>query len=465
MLTGIWLIVALVVAIALMIFMISKLNIHPFLSMLTVSILLALFVLPIQDVAGTINAGFGGTMQSIGIIIILGALIGFIVEKTGAAIKIADVVLKIVGKRNPELAMLIMGWIVSIPVFCDSGFVVLNPIRKSLRARTKKSSVAMTICLSLGLYTSHVFIPPTPGPIAAAASVGLADNILLVIGVGVLVSIFSLIPSYLFAIYIGKKVKTIEDEAEFTDGDENILDKTRDAFDSLKNEYGKIPNGWLSFAPIVVPILCMGMGTVANLAGWASAPFWNFIGAPIIALFIGLIFGVILLCVTGKLKDFNPITNENLKIVGPILFITAAGGVLGRVISVAGVVDFVKENAKVLTTLGILFPFVIAAILKIAQGSSTVAITTTAAMMGLYFEEASVMSVLGFTTPLAAALVVMAIGAGAMTVSHANDSYFWVVTNIGRMTPAQGYKTQTLGTLVAGIGSIIGILILSLILL
>src|SRR5690554_3126688 len=139
MLTGIWLIVALVVAIALMIFMISKLNIHPFLSMLTVSILLALFVLPIQDVAGTINAGFGGTMQSIGIIIILGALIGFIVEKTGAAIKIADVVVKIVGKRNPELAMLIMGWIVSIPVFCDSGFVVLNPIRKSLRARTKKS--------------------------------------------------------------------------------------------------------------------------------------------------------------------------------------------------------------------------------------------------------------------------------------------------------------------------------------
>ena len=103
------------------------------------------------------------------------------------------------------------------------------------------------------------------------------------------------------------------------------------------------------------------------LAGWASAPFWNFIGAPIIALFIGLIFGVILLCVTGKLEDFNPITNENLKIVGPILFITAAGGVLGRVISVAGVVDFVKENAKVLTTLGILFPFVIAAILKIAQ--------------------------------------------------------------------------------------------------
>lgn len=129
-------------------------------------------------------------MRGIGIVIILGALIGFIVEKTGAAVKIADVVVKLVGKNHPELAMLLMGWIVSIPVFCDSGFVILNPIRKSLRKMTKKSSVAMTVALSLGLYASHVFIPPTPGPIAAAASVGLADNILLVMGMGALISIF-----------------------------------------------------------------------------------------------------------------------------------------------------------------------------------------------------------------------------------------------------------------------------------
>ncbi|NLD27075.1 MAG: GntP family permease, partial [Acholeplasmataceae bacterium] len=151
------------------------------------------------------------------------------------------------------------------------------------------------------------------------------------------------------------------------------------------------------------------------------------------------------------------------KIVGPILFITAAGGVLGKVISSAGIADFVTANATIFRALGILFPFVIAAILKISQGSSTVAITTTAAMMGLYADPNSVMAAMGFTTPMAAALVVMAIGAGAMTVSHANDSYFWVVTNMGSMTPEQGYKTQTLGTLIEGIGSIIGILILSLI--
>lgn len=172
---------------------------------------------------------------------------------------------------------------------------------------------------------------------------------------------------------------------------------------------------------------------------------------------------VILLFVTGQIKDFNPLTNENLKIVGPIIFITAAGGVLGRVIADAGVVEFVKENAGNLRMLGILFPFIIAAILKIAQGSSTVAITTTAAMMGLFTDPNSITAALGFATPAAAALVVMAIGAGSMTVSHANDSYFWVVTNLSGLSAEQGYKTQTLGTLVSGIGAIIGIALLSLV--
>lgn len=460
MLSGIWLFVALLIAIVLMILMISRFKIHPFLSILSVSILLALVVLPIEKVASTINAGFGGTMQSIGIVIILGSLIGFIVEKTGAAVKIADIVVKLVGKNHPELAMLIMGWIVSIPVFCDSGFVILNPIRKSLRAKTKKSSVALAICLSLGLYASHVFIPPTPGPIAAAANVGLADNLLLVIGIGALVSIFALIPSYFFALYIGKKIRTKDDEEL-----ENLIDKnTQEAYENLKNEYGKLPNGWLSFAPIITPIIAMGLGTIADVSNWRSEKFFTFIGSPIIALFIGVLFGVLLLFATGKIKDFDPITSENLKLVGPILFITAAGGVLGKVISEAGVVAFVTENATTLKVLGIFFPFLIAAILKIAQGSSTVAITTTSAMMGLFTASGSVMQALGFTTPVAAALVVMAIGAGAMTVSHANDSYFWVVTNLSNMTPEQGYKTQTLGTLVEGIGSIIGIFILSLIL-
>ncbi|MCF0262397.1 MAG: GntP family permease, partial [Sphaerochaetaceae bacterium] len=135
---------------------------------------------------------------------------------------------------------------------------------------------------------------------------------------------------------------------------------------------------------------------------------------------------------------------------------TAAGGVLGKVISSSNLITFIKDNAQVLSTLGLVFPFLLSALLKSAQGSSTVAITTTAGIV------APLMTTLGFTSPISAALLVVAIGAGAMTVSHANDSYFWVVTNFGEMQPQDGYKTQTLGTLVIGIAALINVLIISI---
>jgi GntP family gluconate:H+ symporter len=195
------------------------------------------------------------------------------------------------------------------------------------------------------------------------------------------------------------------------------------------------------------------------MAGWTGpvADLLTFFGKPVMALAVGTILAVIQIFTAGKGKDFYNITNETLKTVGPILFVTAAGGVLGKVISSSDMVNFIKANATTFQTIGIFFPFLLSAILKSAQGSSTVAITTTAGIV------APLLPVLGFATPVEIALVVMAIGAGAMTVSHANDSYFWVVTNFGDMQPEQGYKTQTLMTLVIGIASIIEIFILSLI--
>ncbi len=447
---GVALIIAFIVCIALMIVAISKWKIHPFLSIMGVSLLLAFLAgIPLKDIPGTIGSGFSGTFTSIGIVIILGAMIGSILEKTGAALKLSDIVVKIVGKKNPELAMLIMGWIVSIPVFCDSGFVILNPIRKALVKRTLTSSVAMTVALSAGLYISHVFIPPTPGPIAAANTLGVGNHLLLVIGMGVLVSIIPLIAGYLFAKYIGKKVRA-NDEA-----DSGTITQS---YEELVASYGKLPGGFMSFAPIIVPILLMAVSSIVTMAKMEGffASILVFLGTPIIALAVGMLFGVILLATQNKLGDFYELTNETLKVVGPILFVTAAGGVLGKVIATSGLVDFITANATVFETIGIFFPFILAAILKTAQGSSTVALTTTAGIL------APLMGVLGMTTPAAAALTVMAIGAGAMTVSHANDSYFWVVTNFGEMKVEDGYKTQTMMTLVIGLASMIGIFILSL---
>lgn len=449
MLSGIALIIAFIIAIVVMIVAISKFKIHPFLSIMGVSLILALLSLDISTIADTIGAGFSGTFSSIGIVIIFGALIGLVLERTGAALKMSDSVVKLVGQKNPELAILLMGWIISIPVFCDSGFVVLNPIRKAMVKRTQTSSVAMTVALSMGLYISHCFIPPTPGPIAAAGTLGVGDNLLLVMGLGALISIPALIAGYIFAKFIGSKVK---DRSETSASDKQ---ETVQTYEELVASYGKLPGAVLSFAPIVVPIILMGVASAFSMAGLTVAVI-DFLGKPVIALAVGVIISVVLLVTTGKMGEFYDITNETLKTVGPILFVTAAGGVLGKVISAGSMVTYITEHSSVLQALGIFFPFLLAAILKSAQGSSTVAITTAAGIV------APLLPQLGLDSPARAALTVIAIGAGAMTVSHANDSYFWVVTNFGDMEVEDGYKTQTLGTLVIGLASMIGVLIVSL---
>lgn len=272
---------------------------------------------------------------------------------------------------------------------------------------------------------------------------------LLVMGMGAVCSIFPLIAGYFYANYIGKKV-TADDEAN-----QNDVQKT---YEELVAEYGKLPGGFNALAPIIVPIILMGLSSVASMAGWTGtvSDILQFLGTPIIALAVGTVFGVIQLAGAKKLGNFYKLTDDTLKTVGPILFVTAAGGVLGKVISSTDMINYITQNATLLEKIGIFFPFILAAILKTAQGSSTVALTTTAGIV------APILPLLGLDTPVRTALAVMAIGAGAMTVSHANDSYFWVVTNFGAMTPEKGYRTQTVNTLILGIAGMAEIFILSL---
>ena len=463
--SGIALIVCFVIAIILMIVMISKLKVHPFLALMSISLVLAVVAgIDLSKIPAMIGVGFSGTFKSIGIVIIFGTIIGTVLEKTGAALKLADMVVKLVGQRRPELAMLIMGWVVGIPVFCDSGFVVLNSIREALYKKISASPVAMSVALSGGLYASHVFIPPTPGPIAAAGTLGLGGNLLLVIIMGTVVSVPVLIAVYFFSRSIAKSVTISDKEADAT---------ITASYEELLNKFGTLPSGFLSLAPIIMPIIFMAVGSVVDVLAKqgmldkaALLPkIFLFLGNPIIALAIGVIFCVFLLAETKKMREFDHITNESLKIAGPILFITAAGGVLGNVITEAGFVNFIKENASTIKAIGIFFPFIISAVLKTAQGSSTVAIITTASIMGAFSADNSLMQTLGFTSEISAALCVMAIASGAMCVSHANDSYFWVVTNFSKMTADQGYRTQTAMTFIMGVVGMISVYILSLVLL
>ncbi len=455
MLSGPVLVIVFILSIIALIALIAKWKIHPFLALLSVSCVFALVSgIPLQNIeengqvlrpglVTTISSGFASTFQGIGLVIIFGALIGSILEHSGAAITISECVVKWIGPKHPELAMLIMGWIVSVPVFCDSGYVILNPIRRALARRTQHKAAALAVCLSAGLYAAHVFIPPTPGPIAAADTLGVGQNLLLLMGLGTIVSIPALLAAYIFAKKLANM--TTAEDLEHIDADaltDELLSKKR-------------PGAFWSFAPIVLPVLLMAFGSIFSalkLTGFFKDLF-SFLGTPVVALALGLIIALPLLR-HFKDTDLRSVTEKTLQTCGPILFITAAGSILGRVISTSGLVDYIKDNATVLAGLGIVFPFLLSAILKTAQGSSTVALVTTAGIM------APLMVTLGLDSNILRVLTVLAIGAGAMTVSHANDSYFWVVTNFTKLKTEEGYKTQTLVTLLEGLSSIVLIFVL-----
>ena len=322
-------------------------------------------------------------------------------------------VIRLVGKNHPELAIELMGWVVSIPVFCDSGFVILNPIRKgpckpygNLLGCHDGSSCQRT------LYFACVH-PADTGTDRSGFHAWHRQQYASRHGNGCALLHLPLIAGYFYANYIGKKV-TSDDEANAND--------VKKTYEELVAEYGKLPNGFNALAPIIIPIILMGLSSIASMAGWTglASDILQFLGTPIIALAVGTVFGVIQLAGAKKLGNFYKLTDDTLKTVGPILFVTAAGGVLGKVISSTDMINYITQNAALLETIGIFFPFILAAILKTAQGSSTVALTTTAGIV------APILPVLGLATPVRTALTVMAIGAGAMTVSHANDSYFWL---------------------------------------
>jgi gluconate:H+ symporter, GntP family len=443
--------VVLILAIIFIVLATSRFKLHPFLSLVLAAYGLAFASgMPADKIAGVITGGFGSTLTSIGIVILAGCIIGTILEKSGAAIKMAEVIIKLVGEKRPTIAMSIIGYIVSIPVFCDSGFVILSSLNKTLAKKTKTSLVAMSVALSTGLYATHTLVPPTPGPIAAAANLKL-DNLLLVIIIGMLVAIPGALVGNIFA---NKYASKFAPSADFA--------KDSLTYEEEIKRYGTLPSGWKAFSPIVVPILLMAFGSISKFPGnpFGTGLFQQicmFVGTPVNALLIGVFFAFLLVPKLNE-ETLNGWISIALKDAAIILVVTAAGGALGAVIKEVKVGDYLGQSLKSLN-LGIFVPFIIAAALKTAQGSSTVSLVTTSALM------LPLLPSFGFTSDIAKVLVVMAIGAGAMTVSHANDSYFWVVSQFGGMDVKTAYKAQTVATLLQGIATIITVFVFSLVLL
>ena len=450
------LVLILVALIAFIVLSTTRLKLHPFLALLAAALIAGFaYQLPPQDLIKTISTGFGGILGNIGIVIVLGTIIGVILERSGAAITMAETVIKLLGERFPTLTMSIIGYLVSIPVFCDSGYVILNSLKNALAARMKVSVVAMSVALATGLYATHTFVPPTPGPIAAAGNLGLGDSLGLVIAIGLVVGLVTAFAGMLWANrFIGKDI-VLEDNGTPLPAAEDFV--------ALKAQYGKLPSAFQAFAPIFVPILLICLGSIAT---FPSRPLGDgdllavlrFLGQPIVALLVGLAIACTLLKGNGKRQALHDRVAEGILSAAPIILITGAGGAFGAVLSATPLGAYLGATLSALGV-GLFMPFLVSAALKTAQGSTTVALVTTSAMV------APLLGQLGLDSEMGRVLTVMAIGAGGMTVSHANDSFFWVVTQFSRMPVAVAYRAQTMGTLVQGIAGIITVWLLSLVLL
>lgn len=398
---------------------IAKFKIHPFITLILASVIIGFLMgLDGNVILDKISEGFGDTLSSIGIIIGFGAVIGTFLEKSGGTSTIAKYILSLIGDKKSPLAMNLTGILVSIPVFCDSGFIILSSLNKALSKKTGISVVVFAVALSTGLYVSHVFVPPTPGPLAAAAA--LDADLGLVILMGLALAIPTAFVGYLWAIKSGSKLTVT--------GNDSLIEN--DEIGESKS------NIFAVLLPILIPILLIALRSIAK---YPSLPFGNgiladifsFIGHPLPALFIGILFAVQLVDKKTPVIERLAWVSGSLKEAGVIILITGAGGAFGSILRSGNLGEIIETQFSGLEV-GIFLPFLLAAILKTAQGSSTVAIITAATII------APMMDVLGLDNEMSRALTVLAVGAGAMTISHINDSYFWVVSQFSGMNRTWG---------------------------
>lgn len=438
-------IIYLLLSIVLIVVMTNRYKLHPFIVLFVVALLYGLLSgMSYPDIIKSINDGFGGTLGKIGLIIIFGVIIGAFLENTGGAYRIAEKVLKVVGEKRVPTAMGILGYIVSIPVFADSGFILLSPLNKSLSKKAGISLAGSSVALALGLMATHTLVPPTPGPIAAAGILGA--DIGLVILLGIPVSAIALIAGIIYSNKIASKVY-IDPNPDITLAEMNA--QMQDA-----------PSAFRSSLPIFIPILFIIVRSIILAQGedydFPIKDTILFLGEPVIALIIGMFLAFLL---PGKFEEkyFNTEgwMGKALKDCTTILLITGAGGVFGKVLQNSGIADTLGEAMSTMN-MGIWLPFLLAAAIKSAQGSSTVALITTASI--IY----PMMATLGFDTDMEIALLVIAIGTGSAVVSHANDSFFWVVTQMTGMDVKTGYRIYSLGTLVLGLTGAFTVFLISL---
>ena len=409
-----------------------RFKIKPFLTLLIASFLSGIFLkIDILETLYLISKGFYSIVLIIGPIIIIGTVLGKFLNETGTSKKMVNTFISYFGIDNIPLSLNLIGLIISIPVFCDAAFILMSSIVKDLSKITKKNIILLSVCLATGLYSAHVFIPPTPGPIAASAIINADIGLLFLIGivVGIIVSI----SGYVWMKFLFKK------EFKINPGEIKYHDFTSD-------------RSIVSFLPVIVPILLISTSTIIKYPKLDinKLPFlkiFEIIGKPEIALLIGFIMTLIFLK-KDEIQSTPQWIIKSLKNSFGILLITGAGGALGYIIRESGIID--NLNLNIATGLASIFSvFILATIIKTIQGSSTVAIVTTCAI------TAPILQSIGMTSELEKVILIISIGSGAMTISHVNDSYFWVVTKYSNIEMNDVLKYFSSATLIQGLTGLV----------
>ena len=417
------LLLAVVLAIAALIWLTVKVKLHPFFALVASSFVFAILSgMNFHTMLDAFSNGFGGTAASIGVVIAIGTVIGALLESSGASESMARSILKVTGEKHASLGLAITGYFVSIPVFCDSAFVLLSSLAKRLSRDTKTSMTTMAIALAMGLHATHMLVPPTPGPLGVAGI--LKADLGMVIVLGSIVSIPVMLVGWLMAKHFGKKYEYFP--TEIVEFDANA----------------RIPSAAQSFLPIVLPIFFMLLGTFAGMEGkpfgtGMFADVLGILGTPIIALLIGLCIALwTYRCMhpgESEVWTFEGDFGHALKTAGQIVLIVGAGGAFGAVLKASPLKDILVEHLTGLS-IGILAPFIIGAIFRTAIGSGTVAMVTAASML------LPVVDALGFNTPIGLVVAMLACASGGFMVFHGNDDFFWVVSSSSEMPPEVAYK-------------------------
>lgn len=416
----------------------SYLKWHPLLSLVVAAIGFGLLAgIPLLQIVSVMGSGFGTLLGAIGLIVVLGSILGTVLEESGSVQRLGNALQKRAG-GNPSVGISFLGMILGIPVFCDSGFIILVSLAKSISATAQIPLPIMTLSLSSGLYTTHTLVPPTPGPVAAAGNLGVSSSLGLIILLGIVVSIPVVIVAHYYARRIGKHLH-FEVTAHQTE---------------VRPIQGSI---FKSVLLLALPIVLIATASLLELMYKGDRFIFTilrFAGNPMIALLLTVSLALIFFHSQMQSKVW---IEKGIRQAGPILVLTGCGGALGAVLKASPIADMISVWAKdqTLSGMGFLFiGFLISSLFKTAQGSSTSAIVIVSALMAPLTMEA------GFSDPIQLSLLVLAIGAGAMTVSHANDSYFWVVSQFSGFDLGSAYRGITIMSFIQGVTALLMVLLL-----